>query len=128
MTTLGFRLREERDRRGLNQTDFAALANGSRGAQAAYERDEKIPGGGYLMALAASGIDVLYILTGQRIPKTGALSDDEQELIQIYRDAPLAVKAAALAALTAGSSVTNSISVSGQGNRVAGRDFNEKNK
>ncbi|NWC62928.1 helix-turn-helix domain-containing protein [Cedecea sp. P7760] len=128
MTTLGFRLREERDRRGLNQTDFAALANGSRGAQAAYERDEKIPGGGYLMALAASGIDVLYVLTGQRIPKTGALSDDEQELIEIYRNAPLAIKAAALAALTAGSSASNSIQVSGNSNRVAGRDFNEKNK
>ena len=128
MTTLGSRLREERDSKGLNQTDFAALANGSRGAQAAYERDEKIPGGGYLMAIAAAGVDVLYVLTGRKTPDIGDISDDEIELIKIFRKAPLAIKAAALAALTAGSSASGAVTVSGQGNRIAGRDYNENKK
>ncbi|MCS2168175.1 helix-turn-helix domain-containing protein [Scandinavium manionii] len=125
MTTLGYRLKEERSRKGLNQTDFAALAGGSRGAQATYERDEKKPGGAYLTALANAGVDVLYVLTGRKNPDIGDVTDDEIELIKLYRSAPLAVKAAALAALTAGSSASNSINASGSGNRIAGRDFNE---
>lgn len=88
MTTLGYRLKEERARKGLNQTDFAALAGGSRGAQAAYERDEKIPGGSYLTALAAAGVDILYILTGQRTPQAGSVtvdSEEEKKLLENYR-------------------------------------------
>jgi hypothetical protein len=45
-----------------------------------------------------------------------------------YTVARQAVKAAVLAALTAGNSASSSISVSGQGNRVAGRDYNENKK
>lgn len=130
MSTLGDRLREERERMGLNQTEFAKLAEGSRSAQASYERGEKIPGGGYLTAISSSGVDVLYVLTGQRTPRVGLLSTDEEELILIYRKAPLAVKAAALAALTAGSSTANSpnITITGSGQRVAGRDYTENKK
>lgn len=88
MTTLGIRLREERTRKGLNQTDFAALAGGSRGAQAAYERDEKIPGGAYLTALAGAGVDILYVLTGQRTPAPNGIvteSEEEKKLLENYR-------------------------------------------
>ncbi|WGA02956.1 helix-turn-helix transcriptional regulator [Enterobacter ludwigii] len=88
MTTLGYRLREERSLKGLNQTEFAALAGGSRGAQAAYERDEKIPGGAYLAALAAAGVDILYVLTGQRAPlpdRANVESEEERRLLENYR-------------------------------------------
>ncbi|MGK0684483.1 helix-turn-helix domain-containing protein [Serratia marcescens] len=87
MSTLGERLREERDRLGLNQTDFAKLADHSRSAQAAYERNEKIPGGSYLSALAVIGIDVMYILTGNKTPKTviDEVSMEERKLIENYR-------------------------------------------
>lgn len=126
MSTLGSRLREERTCKGLNQTDFAALAKGSRGSQAAYERDEKIPGGGYLSALAGAGVDVLYILTGRRTPDIGDVSTDELEFIKLYRAAPSAVKAAALAALAAGSAAASSVIVSGGSDqRIAGRDYHE---
>lgn len=129
MSTLGDRLREERERMGLNQTDFAKLAGGSRSAQASYERGEKVPGGGYLTAMSSVGVDILYVLSGQRTPRTGNLSGDEEELILAYRTAPLAVKAAVLAALTAGSNTaSNSINVTGNSNRVAGRDYNENKK
>lgn len=128
MSTLGSRLREERERKGLNQTEFAALASGSRGAQATYERDEKIPGGAYLMGLAAAGVDILYVLTGQKTPDIKGISDEELELVKIYRAAPLAVKAAALGALTAGSAKSDKLNVTGDGNRIAGRDYHEGKK
>ncbi|CDL83865.1 helix-turn-helix domain-containing protein [Xenorhabdus szentirmaii] len=86
MYTIGFRLKEERTRLGLNQTDFANLAGYSRGAQACYERDEKVPGGAYLQKLAEHGCDVLYILTGNRTPQTQVtISNEEQTLIEYYR-------------------------------------------
>lgn len=128
MMSFGARLVEERKRFGLNQADFGALADCARNTQANYERDERHPDSKYLSLLAAKGVDVLYVLTGRRTPDVGDITDDEIELINLYRSAPLVVKAAALAALTAGSSASNSVQVSGKGNRVAGRDFLENKK
>ncbi|EQA9810909.1 TPA: helix-turn-helix domain-containing protein [Klebsiella oxytoca] len=128
MMSLGTRLVEERKRLGLNQADFGALAGCARNTQANYEREERSPDSKYLSSLAVNGVDVLYVLTGKRTPDIGDISNDEIELIKLFRSAPLAVKAAALAALTAGSSATNSMTISGQGNRVAGRDYNENKK
>lgn len=128
MMSFGARLVEERKRFGLNQADFGALADCARNTQANYERDERHPDSKYLSLLAAKGVDVLYVLTGRKTPDVGDITDDEIELINLYRSAPLVVKAAALAALTAGSSASNSVQVSGKGNRVAGRDFLENKK
>ncbi|MCT2388596.1 helix-turn-helix domain-containing protein [Erwinia pyrifoliae] len=128
MSTTGSRLREERDKLGLNQTDFAKLGGQSRGSQAYYERDERSPDARYLSTLSRLGVDVLYVITGVHTPDVQDISKDELELIKIYRAAPLAVKAAALAALTAGSSAHSSINVSGSGQRVAGRDYHEGKK
>ncbi|MBG6247323.1 MULTISPECIES: helix-turn-helix domain-containing protein [Symbiopectobacterium] len=128
MSTIGSRLREERDKLGMNQTDFAKLGGQSRGSQAYYERDERSPDARYLSTLSRLEVDVLYVLTGRRTPDIGDITNDEIELIKLYRSAPLAVKAAVLAALTAGSNASNSIHVSGQGNRVAGNNFHENKK
>ncbi|MCF8586617.1 XRE family transcriptional regulator [Enterobacter asburiae] len=128
MTSVGARLVEERKRFGLNQADFGALAGCARNTQANYEREERSPDSKYLSALADKGVDVLYVLTGKRTPDIGDVSNDEIELIKLFRAAPLAVKSAVLAALTAGSSASGSINVSGSGNRIAGRDYNENNK
>ncbi|KGA41237.1 XRE family transcriptional regulator [Pectobacterium odoriferum] len=129
MTTIGVRLREERERLGLNQADFGALVGCSRNTQAYYERDERSPDSKYLTALLSKGIDAWYVLTGNQFPDIGNVTNDELELIKIYRAAPLAIKAAALAALTAGSSATvGSINVTGSGQRVAGRDYHEGKK
>lgn len=126
MVTIGERLRDERKKLQLSQAEFAKLVGFSRNAQAIYERDESLPGTAYLLRLSEVGLDVRYVLTGYRTPDVGDISNDELELIKLYRQAPIAVKAAALAALTAGSSASNAINVSGKGNRVAGRDYNEK--
>lgn len=88
MSTVGSRLREERDKLGLNQTDFAKLAGQSRGSQAYYERDERSPDAKYLSSLAELGIDVLYVLTGQKTPAPDGLvveSEEEKKLLENYR-------------------------------------------
>ncbi|RAX00756.1 transcriptional regulator [Photorhabdus sp. S8-52] len=84
MNTIGCRLREERDRMGLNQTDFAELAGYSRNAQAHYERDERAPDANYLSALAAAGVDIMYVLTGSRVRQSN-ITNDEEKLIENYR-------------------------------------------
>lgn len=128
MGSIGGRIREERKKLQLSQADFAKTAGCSRNAQAIYERNESLPGAAYLLSLHGMGIDTLYILTGHRTPDIGEVSNDEIELIKLFRAAPLAVKSAVLAALTAGGSASSSINVSGSGNRIAGRDYNENNK
>lgn len=86
-----------------------------------------VPGGDVLLSFAMNGANVQFILTGDEGGGV-VLNRDESELIAIFRKSPLAIKAAAMAALTAGNSVSSSIKVSGSGNRVAGRDFNENKK
>ncbi|KWC65044.1 helix-turn-helix domain-containing protein [Burkholderia ubonensis] len=100
MTVFSQRLKEERQRLGMNQTAFAALGGVSKDAQLNYENGSRRPDSTYLEAVAAHGVDVLYVLTGQR--NVTALSVDETDLVRRYREAPEAVRAAALAALAAG--------------------------
>ncbi|WP_239424658.1 helix-turn-helix domain-containing protein [Pseudomonas aeruginosa] len=52
----GERLREEKDRLGLNQTDFGAAAGVSRGTQKAYELETSSPDVRYLSALQGMGL------------------------------------------------------------------------
>ncbi|MEO5522583.1 helix-turn-helix transcriptional regulator [Citrobacter youngae] len=123
---IGMRLREERERLGLSQAALGEIGGVKKLTQLNYEKGERSPDSSYLCAISKFGADVQFIVTGIRTSE--ALNADEQELLTLFRKAPLAVKAAALAALTAGSSSNASISVSGQGNRVAGRDLNENKK
>ncbi|HHX9832681.1 TPA: helix-turn-helix domain-containing protein [Salmonella enterica subsp. enterica] len=128
MVTFGKRLRDERKRLGLNQADIAELCGVSTKTWGKYERGVTTPDAAILSLLGTQcGLDVFYVLFGSRSKGVSDITDDEIELIKTYRAAPLMVKAAALAALTAGSSASNAINVSGKGNRVAGRDYNEKN-
>ncbi|ECI4646551.1 XRE family transcriptional regulator [Salmonella enterica subsp. salamae] len=84
MVTMGDRIREERKKLKLNQSDFAELAGCSRNAQAIYERGESLPGSAYLVRLSEIGVDVQYILTGQRLPLT-EISMEERALLENYR-------------------------------------------
>lgn len=100
MSSIGERLREERDRLGFNQTAFGAIGGVQKQAQLKYEKDEREPGAGYLAAIGKVGADVQYIVTGE--PSSGALTDDEKALVNNFRAAPIAVKAAMMAAGAAG--------------------------
>ena len=66
MGTVADRLKNERARLGLNQTDFAAIAGQSKKSQMRYEAGERSPDAAYLSLLASAGADVAYILTGVR--------------------------------------------------------------
>lgn len=91
------RLKEERKRLGLNQDEFAALGGVKKGAQFNYENGSRAPDSNYLAAVAAAGVDVLYLLTGEHAPS--ALPADEQELLIGYRNLDIRAKARVLGVL-----------------------------
>lgn len=65
-----------------------------------------------LIALNEMGVDVAYVLFGAR--SVDSLSQDEQELLKLFRGAALAVKAAAIGALQSGTNSQPKISVGGR--------------
>lgn len=83
---IGERLKEERERLGLNQTDFAALAGASKNTQYNYEKGERSPDSNYLAAAAAQGVDVLYVITGVRtLQSSSSFTAEETEFVEILR-------------------------------------------
>ncbi len=119
--SIGERLREERERLSLNQSQMAELAKslGAKGAtrqsQALYEKGEQSPSAAYIAAISTSGADVLYILTGvrsgvaQTLPaeeeRSGysveTLSMREQKMLELYRMSSEDVKEASQTILSA---------------------------
>lgn len=65
---VGNRLREERKRLGMNQSEFARAAGIHLNTQSRYEKGEREPDTAYLIAAARVGADIAFILTGQRGP------------------------------------------------------------
>jgi len=86
MSEIGDRLRIEREKTGLNQADFGAWGAVSRNTQYNYESGARKPDTGYLQKLAEHGVDVLYILTDQRIENV--LNEEETRLLDRYRRTP----------------------------------------
>lgn len=62
----GARLKEERNRLGLKQAEFAALVGTDVPKQSLYENDRRELRAAYLSRVAVAGVDVLYVLTGRR--------------------------------------------------------------
>lgn len=82
----GERLREERERFGWNQEELGQLGGVNRNSQGKYEKGERSPDSGYLCAVAAAGVDVLYVLTGVRAPvPAGDYSAEEIQLVDRFR-------------------------------------------
>ncbi|QTL38523.1 hypothetical protein HGO23_11455 [Xenorhabdus budapestensis] len=84
MSTMGSRIKEERERLGLSQNEFANMVGYSFIQQICYERDNSPLGRLYLQALTKHGIDTLYIITGNRLRPIN-ISIEEQEIIENYR-------------------------------------------
>ncbi|HIE4801239.1 TPA: helix-turn-helix domain-containing protein [Serratia marcescens] len=125
--SISSRLKKERKRLKLTQASAAALAGVRQETWSRYESGSMSPGMEVLAALALTGANVQYILTGEE--KGGAiLTQDEKEMLMHYRAAPLAVRMAALAALTSAHAPKMGISVTGSNNRVAGGDYHERKK
>ena len=86
MDAFAIRLKQERQRLRMNQTDFAAIGGVQKQAQFNYEKGMRHPDAVYLAAIAAAGVDVHYVLTGEPAqPATRALAEDEQRLLAGYR-------------------------------------------
>ena len=110
----GSRLEEERKRLGFTQDQMAGLGGVAKRTYCNYEAGVSEPNSKLLASLFKFGVDIQYIVTGQR--STQALTEDEERLITLFRAAPLAVKAATMAGLAAGgasASVSNVNSGSG---------------
>lgn len=93
------RLKEERERLGHSQTAFAALAGASKHAQINWEKGAASPNAAALAAWAEAGLDVLYVVTGQRTggataAPAPALAPDEEILLDNYRNCPPDARAA----------------------------------
>jgi hypothetical protein len=80
-----------------------------------------------LAAFVGCGADALYILTGEQ---GGGMTQDERELLKLFRAAPLAVKAAAVGALQGGAAAQKkqTTKITAHGGNAAGRDIHIKTK
>ncbi len=86
MSGIGSRLRRERERLGMSQKVFGEIGGVEANAQGKYESGDRAPKADYLSRVAAQGVDVLYVLTGSRIPvHVGHLSQTEEKVLDSYR-------------------------------------------
>ena len=60
------RIREERERLGINQEDFGKLGGIGRATQIFYESGTRFPSTAYFERLEKTGIDITYLLCGVR--------------------------------------------------------------
>ena len=79
----GERIRQERLRLNLSQKQFAALFGKKTMAAFRYEKGERVMGQDDLEALQQAGVDVWYLLTGERQQKN-LLSDDAKKLLKFW--------------------------------------------
>ena len=94
--SFGERLRSERERLQLTQEQFADVGGASKRAQAAWEKGDQVPNAEFLASVATIGVDVLYVVTGQRMPLSAdTLSTDEAALVDNYQHADEEGRAAA---------------------------------
>ncbi|MEM5401939.1 helix-turn-helix transcriptional regulator [Paraburkholderia unamae] len=87
MDNFPIRLKQERRRLSMNQTEFANAGGVQKQAQFTYEKGMRYPDASYLAGIAEIGVDVLYLLTGRASdPATLALEHDEERLLAGYRE------------------------------------------
>lgn len=86
MLNIGERLKEERVRLGFNQADFSAFAGVAKTSQFNYEKGERSPDANYLAAVALRGVDILYVVTGERKPLSAdSISTEIAEFLAVYK-------------------------------------------
>ena len=84
---IGARLREERLRISMSQVDFSEACGASRNALVQWERGDATPNAGVLALMSGQGVDVLYVVTGDRAGESEAtLAPAERDLLQAWRD------------------------------------------
>jgi transcriptional regulator with XRE-family HTH domain len=79
---IGQRLKQERQRLGFTQAQFSAGGGVAPNAQLHYEKGSRQPRADYLSSLNSIGVDVLYVVTGVRMPGASSqIPADEVDLI-----------------------------------------------
>lgn len=94
------RLKSERERLGYSQSEFADLAHATRKTVFNWESGSGTPGADVLAAWADVGLDVLYVVTGDRSfvpPKK--LTSEEETMLDYFHQASKEARKAALRAL-----------------------------
>lgn len=85
--TIGERLKEERSRLGLSQTDLGAAGGVGKTTQINYEKDERSPDAKYLAAVKPLGVDIYYVLVGEYFPVSpDQLSSFELEVLSYLKE------------------------------------------
>lgn len=82
----------------MSQTDLRIRTGVGKNTQVNYESGKSVPDALYLAALDRMGFDILYIVTGDRTSGS-QLSEQQQNLIDIWEAAPAQLRDAALAVL-----------------------------
>ena len=134
---IGIRLKEERERLGITQPSFAEVADAKKRTLIDWEKGVSSPTAMQLASLAGIGVDVLYVVTGQRsqaIPAQAALPREHQALLNSYEMCSATAKknllqtAALLASGVPSAQGPINVQVRGVGNVAAGRDVAKKSK
>jgi transcriptional regulator with XRE-family HTH domain len=81
MTTFGERLKTERNRLDMTQTELAEIGDVKKNAQSLYERDENPPTADYLARVAKVGVDIHYLFYG--VYSDTAASQQFRELLSV---------------------------------------------
>ncbi|MCB8748347.1 helix-turn-helix domain-containing protein [Rhodoferax sp. U2-2l] len=131
------RIKSERKRLGYSQTDMAEIAEASRGTVANWENGIGGPDANALSAMARVGVDVLYVITGDRsFEPPRKLTSEEETMLGYFKEASPAARRAAVRELLSatpgeapkpkdGNNQVNnapgSIQVRGSGNKVMSR-------
>jgi len=87
------RLRQERKRLGHNQADFGKLGGVTLATQSRYELGTSVPDAQYLTQIAALGVDVQFVLTGNRVVGD-YVQPAEADMIHRFRGLPAAAQIA----------------------------------
>ncbi len=83
---IGERLKTERLRVSYSQVAFADACEINRGTLSNWEKGEQTPSAASLGVMAKLGVDVLFVVTGQRAGETeSTLAPAERELLQAWR-------------------------------------------
>lgn len=91
------RIREERERLGFTQAQFAGIGKITPRSQQNYEITERKPDADYLAEIAKIGADITYIVTGQRTQNS--VNELDSKLLSAFRSANPSVQAFVLQGL-----------------------------
>lgn len=130
METIGERITTERKSTGLTQGDFAKKLGITVQSQGNYERGVRSPSAEYLQEAFNLGMDINYIVTGQRCGEpANHLTAQEEALIALYRGAQQSIQAAVMGALATGimpSASSRTVTVNASNSKAAGNNLTER--